>query len=66
MAEVEFYPKLVMVLDTSMTPEEVRALFDGLFPDLKDRVRRYLRTRAGITLVSWHYHLSTGPIDETE
>lgn len=65
MARREIGLKLVVVVDTTYTPEQLSALVDGYFADAKTKIRGIVRNKP-ITILEWHYHLSTGPVTEPE
>lgn len=66
MARVEVYPKIVIVLETTRTEQQIQNALDAVFSHFKDRIRQMVNADAQTTIVSWHYHLSTGPVDEVE
>ena len=67
MARFVYNLKLVVEVDTTRDPNEVATRLDGLFDAAKTRVRQLVRNlNPPITIVAWHYHLSTGAVDEPE
>ncbi len=62
----EVYPKLVISLDTTRTEDQIRAALNDVFVDLKQAIRALVASDPRTSLVSWHYHLTTGSVDEDE
>jgi hypothetical protein len=66
MAEMQIYPKIVIDLETTRTEKQIRQALDDLYPDFKQRIRALVASDPKTTIVGWHYHLSTGSVDEDE
>lgn len=67
MARYVYNLKLVVEVDTTRDQQEVATRLDGLFEAAKTRVRTLVKNlNPPVTIVSWHYHLSTGAVDELE
>lgn len=60
------YPKLVILFETTRSEAQIRAALDGFIPQAKQRIRDLVDTDPQTSIVSWHYHLSTGRVDEVE
>lgn len=66
MARLQVYPKLVIDLETTRTEEQIASALDDVYPALKARLRQMADADPQTTIVGWHFHLSTGPVDEVE
>lgn len=62
----EVYPKLVLILDTTRTEDQIRSALDPVYQDLKQSIRNLIASDPQTSIVSWHVHLSTGSVDELE
>jgi hypothetical protein len=67
LARYQLNLKLVVDVETDAPPEAVQARLDGLFETAKTRVRQLVRNApVPIAILAWHYHASSGPVDEPE
>jgi hypothetical protein len=66
MAKIQIYPKIVIDLDTTRTEKQIRVALNSLYPGFKQHIRDLVASDPQTTIVGWHYHLSTGSVDEAE
>lgn len=66
MAWIQVYPKLVIDLETTRSLDQIHRALDDVYEDFKTRLRRMADADPQTTIVGWHFHLSTGPVDEIE
>lgn len=66
MAWIQVYPKLVIDLETTRSLDQIHRALDDVYEDFKTRLRQMADADPQTTIVGWHFHLSTGPVDEIE
>ncbi len=70
------YPKIVVDFEASVEPANVGIIeaaatlaFDNAYNDFQEIIRKQFALNpalAGVTITEWHYHKSTGSVDEAE
>lgn len=75
MARIEGSIDTTVILDTTLTEDEIEAILDGAFNAIKIAVRTVISAdnvaRGGgpgnpTTITGWHFEKSTGSVDEPE
>ena len=66
MALIHLYPKLVIEVESSKTPEALAAALDSWFALAKDDVRSIFGPDPDVRIVAWHSHTSAGPTTDIE
>ena len=66
MARIQVYPKIVIDLETTRSEAAIRNALDDFFATAKTKIRAIVDADPNTTIIGWHYHLSTGSVDEVE
>ncbi len=66
MAEKQVYPKLVAIIETTRSDEELALALDPSYDSAKAQIRQAFASDTRTTIKRWHFHLSTGAVDEDE
>ncbi len=66
MVRVQVYPKIVIDLETTRTEDQIADALNDVYPAFKNRLRQMADADPQTTIIGWHYHLSTGSVDEVE
>ena len=64
--ELEIYPKIVILLETTRSEDVIRAALDDFYGAAKTKIRSLVASDPQTSIISWHFHLSTGSVEELE
>ncbi len=64
--EVSVYPKLVISGLTTRSNDQLLGSLDSYIVEVKTRLRSLASSFPATSITRWHYHLSTGSVDEVE
>lgn len=70
MARLPYYPKLVVILETTESERVIKEAFDAFYAGAQALIRAIIADIPNTTIIkdepAWHYHKSDGSRDEVE
>ncbi len=63
---IQIYPDLVLTIHTTQSKFAIDGVLDNFFGFMKEEIRILAASDTQTTITDWHFHFSTGSVDELE
>ncbi len=64
--QIQIYPDLILRIHTTRSQFVINNVLDNFFGFMKEEIRTLAASDPETTITDWHFHFSTGSVDEIE